>query len=87
MEEDIFAWNLPPQTLQSWERLPGASPSPRGRGRPPFGSGRECGSCDPFTTTTWGTLGMERMGGTMQPFMFVPGEGSSRPRVASAFDP
>lgn len=44
MEEDAFAWNLPPQTLQSWKRLPGASPLPRGRGRPPFGTGREGGS-------------------------------------------
>lgn len=44
MEEDAFAWNLPPQTLQSWEWLLGASPSPRGRGRPPFGRGRERGS-------------------------------------------
>lgn len=47
MEEDAFAWNLPPQAFQSWERLPGASPSPGGRGRlppPTFGTGRERGS-------------------------------------------
>lgn len=43
--------------------------------------------CDPFTTTIWVALGMERMGGTMQPFMFLPGLGCSGPRAASGSNP
>ena len=59
-QEDIPAWNLP-NTLQSQERPLRTSPSPRGGGRPPFGTG---GTRLGVTlhSHTWVTLGMERMG-------------------------
>lgn len=51
----------------------------------PLAQGGNAAQCDPFTTTIWVTLGMERMGGTMQPFMFFPGVGCSS--AASASNP
>lgn len=52
---------LTPHTLQSQERPLRASPSPRGGGRPPFGTGgTQLGVT--LHNHTWVTLGMERMG-------------------------
>lgn len=53
----------------------------------PLAQGGDVARCDPFTTTTWVTLGMERMGGTRQPFMFFSGLGCSRPRAAAGSNP
>lgn len=86
MGEDAFAWNLPPQTLQSWKRLPGVL-CPGEEAALPLAQGGKVARCNTFTTTIWVTLGMERMGGTMQPFMFFPGVECSRPHVASASNP
>lgn len=63
MEEDVLAWKLPPQTLQSYERLLRVSPAPRGReATVPLAQGGNVAQCNLFTTTIWVTIGMKRMG-------------------------